>query len=456
MKIIVAGCGKIGAAIVQSLTAEGHDVLALDADATVISEITNIYDVRGVCGNAADCETLSSAGIENTELFIGCTDSDELNMLSCFIAKKMGAEHTIARIRNPEYNDKNLSFMKRELELSMSINPELLAAKELFDILNMPSAVKIETFARRSFEMVELHLKENSPLDGLMLKDLRQKYKTRVLICVVQRGEDVYIPDGHFVLKSGDRIGLTSSPFEIEKFLRTIGLLQKQARNVMILGGSRTAYYLSKMLLESSAHKNGTVKLIERDEAVCEELSESLSGAVIIRGDGTEQELLLEEGLPGQDAFVSLTDTDEENILMSIFASQQNVPKVITKTNRQEMSDLAAKLGLDTLVSPKKIIADILVQYARALDNSRGSNVETLYKLMDGQVEALEFNATATAELTDIPLRDLTLKPNILIAGILRGRRTIVPGGDDCIMAGDKVIVLAAKQRLGDLSEIIQ
>jgi len=455
MKIIVAGCGKIGSTLLASLTAEGHDVVAIDSTPSVITEVTNIHDVMGVCGNSADCDTLSSAGIEGAELFIACTNSDDLNMLSCFIAKKMGAAHTIARIRNPEYNDQSLSFMKRELELSMAINPELLAAEELFDILNLPSVAKIETFARRSFEMVELHLKENSVLDGLMLKELREKYKTRVLICVVQRDDEVYIPDGNFVLRSGDRIGLTSSPVEIEKFLRTIGLLQKQARNVMILGGGRTSYYLAKMLLESPSHKSGTVKIIERDETVCNELSDALPCAVIIHGDGAQQELLLEEGLPGQDAFVSLTGMDEQNILLSIFASLQNVPKVITKINRSEMSTLAEKLRLDTLVSPKKIISDVLVQYARALENSRGSNVETLYKLMDGQVEAIEFNATHHPLITDIPLRDLTLKDNILIAGIIRGRRTIVPGGDDSIMAGDKVIVLAAKHRLQDLSDII-
>lgn len=452
MKIIVNGCGKIGSTILASLAAEGHDVVALDRDPAVVTEMTNIYDVVGVCGNGADCETLEDAGITGAELFIAATGSDELNMLSCFLAGRMGAGHTIARIRKPEYNDDSLGFMKRELGLSMAINPELLAAKELFDILHMPSVAKIETFSGRNFEMVELRLKEDSVLDGMKLVDLRLKYKTRVLICAVQRGEDVYIPGGDFVLRSGDKIGLTASPHEIQKFLRQIGLLQKKAKSVMIMGGSKTAYYLAKML-----ETDGTVRIIEKNEKTAEELTESLPDSVIICGDGAQQELLLEEGIRSTDAFVTLTGMDEQNILISIYAMSQNVPKVIAKVNRPELSSMAEKLGLDCIVSPRQIIADVLVQYARALENSRGSHVETLYKLMDGRIEALEFHVRQELpELTGVPLRDLRRKPNILIAGIIRDRRTIIPGGNDCILPGDRVVVLAANQRLADLTEITE
>lgn len=452
MKIIIGGCGKIGQTLLSALTAEGHDVVAMDNDPAVIAQITNIYDVMGVCGNAADCETLEDADIAETELFIAVTPSDEVNMLSCFLAKRMGAQYTIARIRNPEYNDGSLGFMKQELGLSMAINPEQLAAKELFDLLKMPSAVKIETFAGRAFELIELRLKDDSPLDGMMLKDLREKYKTKVLICVVQRGEEVHIPSGNFVLKSGDRIGLTAVPYEMEKFLSTIGMLKKQARNIMLLGGSRTAWYLAKMLEETDS----SVKIIDKAEKVCEELSETLRDATIIHGDGSEHELLLEEGLRSADAFVSLTGMDEENILISLYASQQKVPTVISKVNRNELVTMADHLGIDSIVSPKKVVSDVLLQYARALDNSRGSNVETLYKLMDDQAEALEFGVGTDSRLIDIPLRDLALKPGILIAGIIRERQTIVPGGNDSLLAGDKVVVIAANQRLADLSDIIK
>ncbi len=451
MNIIIVGCGKVGVSILSSLVAEGHDVTAVDSNSEVIEELTNVYDVMGVCGNGVDYETLEEAQVEQAELFVASTKSDELNMLSCFLAKKMGAKQTIARIRNPEYNDSSLSFVRQQLGLSMSINPELLAAQELSDLLKLPAAVKIETFSRRNFEMIELRIKEGSTLNGVKLKDLPKRSQAKVLICAVQRGEHVYIPDGSFQLQSGDRIGVTASPEEIEKFLRMLGILQKRARKIMILGGSKTAYYLAKLLTDMG----NTVKIIEEKEERCLELCDALPHATVIHGNGTQQELLLEEGIRGQDAFVALTGIDEVNILISIFAASLNVPTVISKVNRDEMVAIAENLGLDMIVSPKKTVANILVRYARALENSKGSNVETLYRLMDGKAEALEFNVREDARLVRIPLKDMRFKPNILIAGIIRGRQTIVPGGSDEILPGDKVIVLAADHRLNDLSDVI-
>lgn len=452
MKIIVAGCGKIGTTLVECLVAEGHDVVVIDSLSEVISTVANIHDVMGVCGNAADTETLEEAGIDTAELFIASTSSDELNMLSCFLAKRMGAKHTIARIRNPEYNDKSLDFMKKQLDLSMAINPELLAARELLRILQMPSAVKVETFAGRSFEMVEIRLPEDSEIDGLSLRDLREKYKTNILIGAVQRGEEVHIPGGNFILKGGDKVGLIARHSDIVKFLRSIGMMRKQAKSVMIVGGGRTAFYLADMLSSVGT----SVKIIEKDPALCHDLSDILPDASIICGDGAEQEVLLEEGIRDTDAFVALTPMDEENILISIYAELQKVPKVISTVNREELAPMAEKLGLDCIVSPSKTISDVLVRYARALDNSLGSNIETLYKLMDSKIEALEFISAADPRLNDIPLKDLATKPSILIAGIIRGRRTIVPGGNDCIQAGDRVIILAENQRLSDLSDILR
>ncbi len=452
MKIIVAGCGKIGTTLVECLVTEGHDVVVIDSLSEVISTVANIHDVMGVCGNAADTETLDEAGISTAELFIASTNSDELNMLACFIAGRMGAAHTIARIRNPEYNDESLDFLKKHLALSMAINPELLAASELLRILQMPSAVKVETFAGRSFEMVEIILPDDSELDGITLRGLREKYKTNILIGVVQRGNDVYIPDGNFALKNGDKIGLVARHSDIVKFLRSIGLMRKQAKSVMIVGGSRTAFYLADKLSSVGT----SVKIIEKDPALCKELSEILPDASIICGDGSEQEVLIEEGIKNTDAFVALTGMDEENILISIYAELQKVPKVISKVNREELAPMAQKLGLDCIVSPSNFISDVLVRYARALDNSLGSNIESLYKLMDGKIEALEFISGSDQRINDIPLKDLATKSNILIAGIIRGRRTIVPGGNDFIQAGDRVIILAANQRLSDLSDILR
>ena len=453
MNIIIVGCGKIGSTILESLVEEGHDVVGIDTDEKVINEMTNMYDVMGVCGSGTDCEMLTEAGVENAEIFIAATSSDELNMISCFIAKKMGAKHTIARVRNPEYNQKNIGFLTQQLDLSMAINPEMLAAVEMFNILKLPSAVKIQTFSQRNFEIIEMILKEGSALAGVKLMDLRSKFKAKFLVCVVQRGEEVYIPSGNFQLMAGDKIGLTASPSEIQKLMRAIGADKKQAKDIMILGGSKIAYYLAKMLTASG---NG-VKIIEKDHEKCEELSDSLDKAVIIEGDGAQQELLLEEGLKTLDAFVALTGIDEENILISIFAANQKVPTVISKINRNELAGMAARLGLDCIISPKKIVSDVIVRYARALENSRGSNVETLYNIMDDKAEVLEFNVKSDFKQVNIPLRDLTLKKNILIAGIIRDRKPIIPAGDDCIMKNDKVIVVVGSdQRLNDLSDIIK
>ena len=452
MDIIVACCGKIGESIIRSLVSEDLNITAIDTNIDVINEITNIYDVIGVHGNAADCETLSEAGVEKAELFVAVTHSDELNMLSCLMAKKMGAKHTIARIRNPQYNDKSLGFMRQQLGLSMSINPELLAARELFNILKLPSAARIEYFSRSNFEMIEMKVRDNSALNGMKLADLNGFCKAKVLICLVQRGDEAHIPDGNFVLKAQDKIHIAATPAEMSKLLKKIGLLQKQAKSIMILGGSMTAIYLAKMLTNIGA----TVKIIESDRQRCREICELLPKAVVINGDGAGQELLLEEGLNNVDAFVALTGMDEENILISLFATSQNVPKVISKVNRHELASMAEKLGLDCIVSPKDTTSNIMIRYARALKNSVGSNVETLYKLIDGKAEALEFNVAPDSEVIQTPLKDLQLKSNILIAGIIRGRKTIIPSGDDMIFAGDRVIVLAGNQKLEDLSDILK
>ena len=451
MNIIVVGGGKIGLTILANLVAEGHDVLLIDNNPDKINEITNVYDVIGLCGNGADSEVLAEAGSDKAELLIATTDSDELNMLSCFLAKRMGVKDTVCRIRNPEYNDNSLSFMRKELDISMAINPELMAARELFNILKLPSAAKIETFSVRNFELIELKLKPDTLLDGMKLMDLRSKFRAKFLICAVQRGEEAYIPDGNFVLKSGDKIGLTAAPTEIAKLLKEMGVLRKQAKNVMILGGSRTAFYLAKMLTAAG----NAVTIIERDKRLCEELCDSIPKAVVINGDGAKQELLLEEGLNSVDAFVSLTGMDEENLLLASFAQSQNVPKVIAKVNREELIPLAEHWGLECIVSPKELIADKLVQYARALENSVGSSVETLYKLMDGKVEALEFKVKSDFPKLKIAFKDLKTKPNTLVAGIVRDRKIIIPSGQDMLLAGDNVVVLAANQRINKLSDIL-
>ncbi len=452
MQIIVVGCGKIGSTVLASLVEEGHDVTVVDTNPTALSDVSNVYDTMTVLGNGTDYDTLLEAGADKADLLVAATDSDEQNMLCCFFAKRMGTANTIARVRNPDYSDANLAFMRQQLGLSMTINPERVAAREIYHILRLPSAAKIETFSHRNLEMIQLLLRLDSPLIGVPLSELRNRYQAKFLICVVQRGDEAFIPDGNFVLEAGDKVGISATPEEFQKLLKAMGVVRKQARQVMLLGGSRTTYYLAKMLLASGVD----VRIIEQNRQLCDELSEALPKAVIIHGDGAQQELLLEEGLAHMDAFVSLTGMDEENILLSFFAASQNVPKVVSKVTRDELGSLAERLGLECVVSPRRITTDILVQYARALQNSLGSNVETLYKLMDDRAEALEFKVQADARVIGVPLRELDLKPRVLIAGILRKRKPIIPTGEDAILPGDKVIVVAANQRLEDLDDILK
>lgn len=453
MNIIVSGCGKIGKAIIATLVAEGHDLTIIDKDNDVISEVTNIYDVIGVNGNCADCETLQDAAIESCDLFVALTNSDELNMVTCFIAKKMGAKHTVARIRNPEYNESSVGFLKEQFNLSMAINPEYLVAEELYNILKFPSAFKVEYFSRRNLEMIELKIKENSPLCGVKLSKLREKEKYDFLIGAVMRKGEVIVPDGSFELKAGDIVTIVAPPHYMQKLLKSLGILSKQARDVMILGGGKIAYYLSKMLLSSNSN---SVTLIEKDKERCEEFSEELPEADVINGDGSSQELLIEEGLHSADAFVTLTGTDEINILMAIFACGQRVPKVIAKVNREGMDKMAENLGLDCIVSTKSIASDVVLRYVRALENSVGSNIETLYKLMDSKAEALEFNIKNNSKIVDVPIKQLNIKSGILIAAVIRqNKKVIIPSGDDVINVGDRVVVIASEHKLTDISQIL-
>lgn len=453
MNIIVVGCGKIGTALVSNLVAEGHDVVAVDTSPSAVSDVTDTYDIMTVCGDAIDRETLLEAGVDKARLFIALTNSDEVNMLSCLLARRLGARHTIARVRKPSYSQESLGYLKSQLELSQTLNPEQLAASDIYNILKYPSAVKIEKFSSGSLEMMELRLGESSPLVGLSLSELRLKFPAHFLVCAVRRGDNAYIPGGDFVLCSGDRVGLVATAHEYQKLVRQIGVSRKQVKNVMILGAGRISYYLSKMLIDSGT----SVKVIEKDEIRARRFASILPKAVVINGDGARQELLREEGIRSVDAFVSLTGTDEQNILISSYAQSQEVAKVVTKINRSEFLPTADRLGLDTVVSAKEAVADVIVSYARALQNSEASSkVETLYKLMGDRVEALEFNVGDDFEYLGIPFKDLRTKDNILIAGIIRGRKTIIPSGADMILAGDKVIVFSAGHRLGDLADIVR
>lgn len=453
MKVIVVGCGKIGKAILESMEEERHDIVAIDNDLQVIENITNTFDVMAICGNATSREMLLSAGVAKTDLFIAVTESDEVNMLSCFLAKRLGAKYTVARIRDTEYNDDGLEFLTKELDLSMALNPELLTAEALYDILKLPSAVKVDNFAGKRVQLLEIVVHEDSPIADKTLQDIRRRSPVPFVACAVQRGDEVHIPTGAFELKEDDRVAFMVKRSDTNKFLRSAELAQKQGRDVIIMGGSTVACYLAKLLASNGL----SAKVIEKDPDKCEKIAEILSSsATVILGDGMNQDLLWEEGIKSTDAYIALTGNDEENILMSFYCMSENVPKVICKVSHQEMIPLAEKLGLYTTVCPQKYVADTLTRYARALNNSLESKVETMYNLMDGKAEALEFVVLNDSSIVDTPLKELVLKSNFIIAGIIRGKETIIPNGDDCINVGDRVIVVAADKHLYDLSDIVK
>lgn len=453
MKIIIVGGGKVGKTIIESMLKEKHEVILVDNDPAVVGNVTNLYDVMGICANGTEYEKLLEAGADKADLFIAVTGSDELNMLSCFAAKKIGARHTVARVRNSEYNTASWGFMKQQLEISMAVNPEKLAAEAIYDILKLPSATKVESFTARSFEMIEIIVKKGSAIDGMTLVDLRKKFSEKFLVCVVQRENDVFIPNGTFKVLSGDKIGVMVTNDDAHSILKKFGYPAKEAKNIMLIGASKTALYLADMLIKGRS----SVKIIEKDPEVCDIVCERLSSkASVVCGDGMSREILLEEGVDGLDALVALTDRDEENILISFYALSKQVQKVIAKVNRNELSSISENLGLETTFSPKNIVADILVRYARAIGNSIGSKVETLYSLFGGNAEALEFNVEQDFEFADVPIKKLETKPGILVAGITRGNEALIPGGDDCILSGDKVIVVAKGERLCNLSDILK
>ena len=453
MKIIIVGGGKVGKTIIESMLKEKHEVILVDNDPAVVGNVTNLYDVMGICANGTEYEKLLEAGADKADLFIAVTGSDELNMLSCFAAKKIGARHTVARVRNSEYNTASWGFMKQQLEISMAVNPEKLAAEAIYDILKLPSATKVESFTARSFEMIEIIVKKGSAIDGMTLVDLRKKFSEKFLVCVVQRENDVFIPNGTFKVLSGDKIGVMVTNDDAHSILKKFGYPAKEAKNIMLIGASKTALYLADMLIKGRS----SIKIIEKDPEVCDIVCERLSSkASVVCGDGMSREILLEEGVDGLDALVALTDRDEENILISFYALSKQVQKVIAKVNRNELSSISENLGLETTFSPKNIVADILVRYARAIGNSIGSKVETLYSLFGGNAEALEFNVEQDFEFAGVPIKKLETKPGILIAGITRGDEALIPGGDDCILSGDKVIVVAKGERLCNLSDILK
>ena len=450
MIIVIIGDGKVGYKLAKQLSSEKYDIILIDNNEEKLRKSIERMDVFCVAGEGGSVEVQQRADVPHADLVIACTSTDECNMLSCLIARRLGARHTIARVRNPIYY-KQIDFLKKDLHLSMVVNPELIVAGDITRLLLFPDASKVETFVKGRVELVEFPI-HCGKLEGLSLSELYARFQVQVLVCAVESGETVLIPDGDYILKAGDKLHIAASHQNMEQFFKKIALRKEKIKNAMICGGGRVAYYLASQLCNLGMN----VKIIERNRERCEELCELLPQATIINGDATEHDLLIEEGIEKTDAFIALTGMDEENIIMSLFASKQSVSKVIVKINEDRRAMMIDELGLDSIVSAKTATADAILGYVRARRNSQCSaNVETMYQLLDGRVEALEFIIKSENAYTGVPLKDLNLKVNNIIACIARGRKIIIPNGDDSIQVGDSVVIITMTKQIRDLDDIL-
>ena len=449
LHIIIVGCGKVGRTLTDQLTREGHDITIVDRNSQQIQEMTNLFDVMGVVGNGASFSVLQDAGIASADLIIAVTDSDELNLLCCTVAKQSANCSAIARVRTPDYS-KEVGYLQEKLGLALVINPELEASREMARILYLPTALEVNSFAHGQAEMIKFKIPEQNILHGTSIAQFSQKISDKVLICAVERGGEVIIPSGDFTLQEGDTLSFLSERKSGKRFLAQIGFHTRQVRNTMIIGGGRAAYYLAKSLIRAGID----VKIIERDFKRCEELSILLPEAIIINGDGTDQDLLSEEGIETIESFVPLTGIDEENIMLTLHAKQVSNAKVITKINRITFTDVINRLDLGSVIYPKYITSEAIIAYVRAKTASMDSNIETLYHLFDQRAEAIEFRVSEPSAITDTPLKDLSLKKNLLIGCIVRHGQAIIPGGLDEIHVGDTVVVVTTHSGFNDILDI--
>lgn len=452
MNIIVLGCGKVGQKIAERLSEEnGHNITLIDRRYDVVNDIINHFDIMGVVGDGADVDVLKEAGIETADLLIAVTGSDELNLLASLMAKKLGNCRSIARVRRPEYH-KVVNLMKDDLGLAMAINPERAAASEIARILRFPTAIQIDTFAKGRVEILKFKVPEQSPLDGMKVMDIVAKLNCDVLVCGVERASEVFIPGGNFELKSGDLISIVSSIQEGTQFFKKIGIKTNRVKDTLIIGGGDTAYYLAYLLIETGIN----VKIVEQNPNRCDELLKLLPKATVICGDGTDNRLLVEEGLESAESVVSLTNIDEENVLLSLYAKTKTNGKVVTKINRIAYDRVIDSLDLGTTIYPKNITAEYIVRFVRAKKNSLGSQIETMHFILDNKAEALEFRIKDGSPISGISIDSLKLKDNLLIACINRGGKIIIPRGKDVIMPGDTVIVVTLKSGFKDVSDILK
>lgn len=451
LNIIIVGCGKVGSTLIEQLSKEGHDITIIDKNAQKVQEIANLYDIMGVVGNGASYSVQMEGGIENADLIIAVTNSDELNLLCCTIAKQVANCAAIARVRTPDYISE-ISYLRERLGLAMIINPEYEASKEAARILYLPTALEVNSFAHGQAELIKFKVPNGNTLHDMTIAHLGKNITSDILICAIERDGQVYIPSGNFLIKSGDIISFVSTRKDGKHFLEKIGFKTHQVKDTMIIGGGKAAYYLAKQLLNMGI----SVKIIENGRERCEELSILLPKAIIINGDGTDTELLKEEGIEYAESFVALTGIDEENILLTLHARQVSNAKVITKINRITFHDVISNLDLGSVVYPRYITSEAIIAYVRAKQNSMGSNIETLYHMFDHRVEAIEFRVDEESKVTNIPLMSLSLKKDLLISFINRSGSIIIPSGQDCIQVGDTVMIVTTHTGFNDILDILE
>lgn len=450
-KIIIVGCGKVGVTLVDQLSKEGHDITVIDKDASIVSDVAGAYDVMGYAGNGASLTTLMEAGVSNADLLIAVTTSDELNLLCCTLAKQVGNCATIARVRTPDYS-KETNYLREKLGLAMIINPELEAALETAAILALPTALEVNAFAHGQATLVKFRLPEDSSIVGRTIAQVGQSLKSNILFCAIERDKEVYIPSGNFTLQAGDVISYVSNRRNASTFLTEIGYKSNKVKDTMIIGGGKGAYYLAEQLISMGIK----VKIIETDKARCEELSLLLPKAIIINGDGIDQELLRAEGIQTVEAFVPLTGIDEVNVLLTLHAKNVSNAKVITKINKINYNGVLDSLDLGSVIYPKFITSEAIVAYVRARQNSgKSSNIETLYHMFDSRVEAIEFKVDAESSITGTKLKDLRTKPDVLVSFISRKGRIIIPTGSDTIEKGDTVMIVTKNAGYTDIQDIL-
>ena len=451
LNIIIVGGGKVGVTLVEQLAQEGHDITIIDQNAKVVESITNTYDAMGVIGNGASYSTQMEAGIENADLFIAVTNSDELNLLCCTVAKRAGNLAAIARVRTPDYS-KEVDYFIEKLGLAMIINPDFVSSRVIAKILTLPTALDVTSFSHGRVNLVRIELPEDNPLCNRTIAELgRDGIIQQTVICAIERDGKVFIPSGDFIIRAKDIISFAASQRESRQFLKKIGFKTGQVKTCMIVGGGRAGYYAAELLIKAGIN----VRIIEINKNRCERLSELLPEATILHGDGTSEELLKEEGIEDVDAFIPLTGIDEENILLSLHAKKVSHAKVITRLTRNNFMEVVNGLDLGSVLYPKYITSEAIIAYVRARNNSKGCNIETLYHMFDSRAEAIEFKVEKASDVVEVPLSKLSLKKDLLIAFINRNGKIIIPKGQDVIKVKDTVMIVTTHKGFKDIQDIL-